>query len=101
MKRRYVMKGHKLVEVTGKVGPVSPSPARSGPTVITDIQEPFVSPVDGSVITSRADLREHNVRNQVEDVGNDPAFQHPTKPTTEHQSAARELYRLLRESERR
>ena len=49
---------------------------RGGLTIIKDI-EPFVSPVDGSVVSSRAARREHNRRNQVEDVGGDPAFTRP------------------------
>jgi hypothetical protein len=36
----------------------------SAPTFIPDIQ-PFRSSVDGSMITSRAELREHNKRNDV------------------------------------
>lgn len=39
-------------------------------TIIKDI-EPFKSPVDGTMITSRSDLREHNIRNNVRQVGND------------------------------
>ncbi len=35
-----------------------------GVTVVPDIQ-PFRSPVDGTLITGRAALREHNVRNNV------------------------------------
>lgn len=38
--------------------------------VIPDIR-PFESPVDGTVVGSRRDLREHNIRNNVEQVGND------------------------------
>lgn len=39
--------------------------------------EPFLSPVDGSIISDRSSRREHNARNGVEDVGNDPAFKSP------------------------
>lgn len=41
-----------------------PEPERAFPAIIGDI-EPFVSTVDGSVIGSRRDLREHNARNNV------------------------------------
>lgn len=37
---------------------------RTGPDILPDIQ-PFVSPVDGSIVTGRAALREHNLRNGV------------------------------------
>lgn len=35
--------------------------------------EAVVSPVDGSLLTSRADVRAHNARHGVVDVGSDPA----------------------------
>lgn len=38
--------------------------------IIRDIQ-PFRSPVDRKVITSRSELREHNKRNGVIEVGNE------------------------------
>ena len=42
---------------------------------------PTKSPVDGTVISSRAKLREHNARNEVADVGNDDAYRRgPDKP---------------------
>ena len=61
-----------------------------GPTLITDIppEQAFVSPVDGSLITSRTELREHNARNGVTDVGNDPAYRHPKPPKREMPSSA-------------
>jgi hypothetical protein len=40
----------------------------SAPTVLDDIK-PFVSPVDGTVITSRSRLHDHNRRNNVEPAG--------------------------------
>jgi len=40
------------------------APLEKGPLVCGDIQE-FVSTVDGSIITGRAALREHNKRNGV------------------------------------
>ena len=69
---------------------------RIGLQLIPDIAGAFVSPVDGSVISSRSNLREHNRRNGVADVGNDPAFKHPQKPSSPHQSAAPVLARLMR-----
>ena len=53
---------------------------RSKITIIGDLEEPFVSPVDGSVIGSRADRREHNRRNNVIDVGNDLAVTRSKTP---------------------
>jgi hypothetical protein len=35
----------------------------------------FISPVDGSIISSRSQLREHNKRNNVEQIGNDYKFE--------------------------
>ncbi len=60
MRRRYRQNPEtlELVEITDG----------SGPTARVFIQgdiESFVSPVDGSVITDRAQLREHNKRNDV------------------------------------
>ncbi len=52
---------------TGKLIPIDEAAARrdgSGTSLHTDF-EPFVSPVDGSVISDRRQLREHNKRNNV------------------------------------
>ena len=35
---------------------------------------PVVSPIDGKPISSRAELREHNMRHGVVDMGNDPSL---------------------------
>ena len=40
---------------------------------------PVLSPVDGTLLDSRAKLRDHNARNGVVDVGNDPAFNEPAR----------------------
>ena len=40
---------------------------------------PVLSPVDGTLLDSRAKLRDHNARNQCVDVGNDPAFNDPAR----------------------
>ena len=52
--------------VTNKMIPIDEAAARAAPGVYLhgDI-ESFISPVDGSVITDRRQLREHNKRNNV------------------------------------
>ena len=54
-----------------------------------------MSPVDGSLITSRAELRAHNARNGVSDVGNDAAFRNPTRKDTPRESAKPMLRALM------
>ena len=50
------------------------------PLIITDCYAAgFQSPVDGSMLYSRADVRRHNERNDCVDVGNDPFFTVPKK----------------------
>ena len=71
MKRTYRRIDGELVEVTSQLN------RKRGMMIIPDIQEPFVSPVDGTVISSRKERRAHNRRNECEDVGNDPAFINP------------------------
>ena len=71
MKRTYRIIDGKSVEVTGRA-----QHARNI-TIIPDLGYSFVSPVDGSIIASRQQRREHNARNQVEDIGNDKAFENP------------------------
>ena len=73
MKKTYIQTGGKLIERT--------APRRGGLTIIPDIGESFRSPVDNSIISSRADLREHNARNDVIDVGNDPSIYRAPPPT--------------------
>lgn len=55
--------------------------AVGSPVVMLDIPpwESFKSVVDGSTISSREELRQHNARNGVEDVGNDPQYLEPLK----------------------
>ena len=68
------------------------SRCRTGsPMVLTDWRpdEAVVSPVDGSMLTSRADVREHNRRNGVIDVGSDPAAAPGRMPARPSGSAAR------------
>ena len=56
--------------------------ARAEPRPVHFIQDayainPTVSPVDGSLIACRADLRAHNRANNCADIGSDPAFLRP------------------------
>jgi hypothetical protein len=66
--------------------------------------ETFVSPVDGSVISDRKQLREHNKRNKVENI---QAFEGVKKPVTgEHTSAQKlarkqEIYETIMRAERK
>ncbi len=55
---------------TGKLIPIDESARRqsSGASIHGDI-EPFVSPVDGTVISDRRQLAEHNKRNNVVNAG--------------------------------
>ena len=90
MKKTWVLVGTKLVpkdEIRSR---------RIGLQLMPDIAESFVSPVDGSVISSRSNLREHNRRNGVADVGNDAAFKHPKRPSTPMESSKPLLARLMR-----
>ena len=48
--------------------------------IITRPFEPFKSPVDGSMISDSAQRTEHNRRNDVIDVGDDPAALAPSAP---------------------
>ena len=70
---------------------------QGSPMVIGDIppEQAFRSTVDGSLITSRADLRQHNARNGVVDVGNDPAFKRPQRQDTPRESAKPMLRALM------
>jgi hypothetical protein len=43
---------------------------RTGINIIHDV-DPFQSPIDGSIIGSRRDLREHEKRHNVRQLGND------------------------------
>ena len=89
MKTTYVVRDGKLV-------PKKELSRRTGLQFMPDLAGAFVSPVDGTVISSRSTLREHNRRNGVSDVGNDPAFKHPKRPSSPHQSAKPVIARLLR-----
>ena len=62
------------------------------PMIITDWGDAVRSPVDGTMLRSRADQREHNARNGVECIGND-------KPSSRRDAAGsslgKEIYDLL------
>ena len=75
MRRRYIYDKR-----TGTVVPYEQRTSSRSHEIMTDLAEPFVSPVDGTLITSREQRRQHNARNQCEDVGNDPAFRNPVPP---------------------
>lgn len=97
MRSRYILVGDKLLpEAEARAILDRHRKPSSGITVIQDIGEPFVSPVDGTLLSSRAAVREHNRRNSVADVGNDAAFSHPAKPRVQRESAAPMIARLLR-----
>lgn len=87
-RRRWVwLPGEGLVEVTA-------TERTAAPEIIPDVQEPFRSVVDGSMITSRRDLREHNRRNNVDVLGNDkPPPRRPREVSQER--IARTLWREL------
>ena len=76
MRRTYGFDGDgKLVEKWRGTGP-------GRVTIMTDAYSntPTRSPVDGTVIGSRRELRGHNRRNGVLDVGNDSTVRNPKRP---------------------
>ena len=82
MRRRYVIRDGKLVPKPP--GPVPVSMRRDNgfnfaPMVMRDCYHynEVRSPVDRSILDSRVKLREHNRRNDVEDIGNDASFREP------------------------
>ena len=95
MRERWI-----LDEKLGKLVPEAEyrrsEPVRPGLTVIPDIAERVISPVDGSILGSRADVREHNIRNGVVDVGNDPAYKNPTKPSSQRESSSPVIAGILK-----
>ncbi len=81
---------------------VSSTPSRNGAAVHGDI-ESFVSPVDGSVISDRKQLREHNIRNNVVNTAEFEGTKQPvTSENTDAQTFARrqEIYNHLIRAER-
>ena len=91
-RKRYVARGGKWV-------PVDQDTHRPKPRIdiMTDSSDPVRSPVDGTVIQSRRDMREHNARNQVECVGNDEAFKTPAHPEIKWSDRSADLRRALRQ----
>ena len=91
MRKRYVwVSGVGFVPAAGRA-------AAKGPEIMPDI-EAFRSPVDGSMITSRRELRRHNARNGVRNVdpSEDPRRVPRRPPRAVTKGIARELYRAMR-----
>jgi hypothetical protein len=63
MRTTYVHSRGKLVEKRKQQ-------AATGYAVISDI-DPFTSPIDGSILSSRSQVREHERKHQVRQCGND------------------------------
>ena len=96
MRKRWILVDGKLLpEDEARAIQAKAKPKSPGITVIPDIEDPFVSPVDGSTLDSRAAVREHNIRNSVVDIGNDPAYKNPKKPSNPHDSASPFIADLL------
>ena len=63
MRTTYVYRKGNLVEKR-------PRNAEGGYSIISDV-EPFTSPIDGTVLSSRSQIREHERKHQVRQCGND------------------------------
>jgi hypothetical protein len=66
-----------LVDGVVTEGTFPPDEKLAGPYIMPDISDAsgtFVSPIDGSVISSRSQLRQHNIRHGVDQIGNDYLF---------------------------
>ena len=74
MKKTYVFDRE-----SGKVVPKEEKARQHFHEVMGDLKEDFRSPVDGTMITSRSQWREHNRRNDVIDVGNDSSVMNPKR----------------------
>ena len=96
IKRWILVDGKLLPEEEARAIQAKAKPKSPGITVIPDIAESFVSPVDGSTLDSRAAVREHNIRNSVVDIGNDPAYKNPKRPASLRESAAPMIADLLK-----
>lgn len=74
MRRRFVMREGKLVEV-----PLHYTPEPRGAFVMPDIK-PYRSMADGSLITSRSKHREHLRMHNCVEVGNETKYLQPKPP---------------------
>ena len=74
---RYDKQSGKMVEV-GIAGP-----GKHNIMIDAYANNPIKSVVDGSVVDSRAKLREHNLKNDVVDVGNDGIAQRESRPAVD------------------
>ena len=85
---------------TGRLVPVEDyrRPEPTAPTVQIDAyaRNPTVSPVDGRLLSSRADLREHNRALGVQDIGSDPAGRRPYTPPWDKSETTRAVRDALR-----
>ena len=88
---RYVWRDGELIEIDLDKAREIRRARRASANVLGDIPEPFTSPVDGSVITSRADLREHNKRLGVIDIGDEK------KPPTHERTALPPIEDVMRD----
>ena len=59
--------------------------------------DPFISPVDGTIISDRNSRREHNARNGVEDIGNDPAFRKPQTKENESKGTVEDVKKSMQQ----
>ena len=71
-------------------GPRSPNMPAPAIQVDAYAKNPVISPVDGKPISSRAELRAHNERNGVVDVGNDKAALRQSAPSMPSERAIAE-----------
>ena len=101
---RYVWRDGKLVEIDLDQAREVRRAMRASAQVLGDIPDAFTSPVDGSVISSRAALREHNKRNGVVDIGDEnapPRQDHtPLPPFADDWRDAREFLNSMTDGER-
>lgn len=95
-RRRYVQINGELVEVGLDY---TPEPRAEAPHVLPDIA-PYRSMIDGSVITSRSQHREHLRMHGCVEVGNDSSLEKPAKrptpPSGLKEMIARNVYTKLR-----
>jgi hypothetical protein len=99
---RYIQRVN--ADGTSRFDEVGTSPRVSSGAFIGGDIESFVSPVDGTIISDRKQLREHNKRNKVENI---QEFEGVKKPVTgEHTSAQKlarkqEIYETIMRAERK